>query len=1002
MSQAFSDFAILSADSLDSDDESLIGRQKLPIALADDSSAQAASGARNAFVVGGTDFVQFHSTLDHAISADSAIAPPHADPSLAPAIETGASHFAPQTDLEPWPAVFDLTTLDGTNGFQFGGTGTGTVTLSHVDINGDGFSDLLVGANIRFPDTNSPGENLIVYGKEGAFPAAITSAFLDGTNGFATLARDFEGQGFSSAGVGDVNGDGFDDLIVATDSNRYGMNGCVLFGRPTFGAFVNVTQGNGTKGFAIGGLDTYLANVAAAGDINGDGFADVIIGHAVGDNFNQHNFVVFGHAGSFPANFDLSTVDGTNGFKTSGVGTGFDGDRNGAAFSSAGDVNGDGISDVIFGAYGDNSFTGAAYVIFGHTGSFSANIDFAALNGSDGFKLTGPSTYDFAGRIVASLGDVNGDGFADIAISDGRTAATENVYVVFGHGGSFTANFDLTTLSGSNGFKLTGAGAAAPSAGDVNGDGFNDIIVGNSGGYAGLSGNAYVIFGKASGFSATFDVSTLDGTNGFRIAGETTGPNANNNTGSVVSSAGDLNGDGFADLIVAGSGTSVNHDTSVSYVIYGRLPDASVNRTGTAASQTLAGGNFDDILSGLGGNDDLYGNGGNDTLTGGTGADSYHFSSTGPANVDTVTDYSFSDGDKIDLSGLVDAHAVSAVNLSDYVRVVVSGSDLTVQADTDGTATGVTWADVAVLTGDAASLVTLQIGAQTILLAGSGNDTVTAPSGVTPKLFDLSGGGDDTATGGPGNDGFSFAAAYTPADHVDGGGGTNDQIALQGDYSAGVTLSGSSIANVEVMALLPGFSYNFTTTDDLVAGGQSLTFWAINLTGSDHATINGSAETDGTFNFYLGQGNDTAIGGAGADLFYGEGGADTLTGNGGADVFASRVVTDSTGANYDTITDFTAGTDKFDLPVAVSAIDATVAAGALSTASFDTDLATAVNAGHLAIHHAVLFTPDTGTLATHTFLIVDTNGTAGYQAGADYVFDVTGGSLGGLAAGDFI
>jgi Ca2+-binding RTX toxin-like protein len=86
-----------------------------------------------------------------------------------------------------------------------------------------------------------------------------------------------------------------------------------------------------------------------------------------------------------------------------------------------------------------------------------------------------------------------------------------------------------------------------------------------------------------------------------------------------VSSAGDINGDGFADLIVGDSG--VSDYAGASYVIFGQKPDTAVVRTGTNASQTLAGGDHNDVLRGLGGNDHLYGNGGNDFLDGGTGAD---------------------------------------------------------------------------------------------------------------------------------------------------------------------------------------------------------------------------------------------------------------------------------------------------------------------------------------------------------------------------------------------
>jgi hypothetical protein len=128
-------------------------------------------------------------------------------------------------------------------------------------------------------------------------------------------------------------------------------------------------------------------------------------------------------------------------------------------------------------------------------------------------------------------------------------------YVVFGKSGGFAATINLSTLDGTNGFRLDGvaafdlSGISVSSAGDVNGDGFDDLIVGADVGAdpnGSNSGSSYVVFGKSGGFAATINLSTLDGTNGFRLDGVA----ANDRSGRSVSSAGDVNGDGFDDLIV--------------------------------------------------------------------------------------------------------------------------------------------------------------------------------------------------------------------------------------------------------------------------------------------------------------------------------------------------------------------------------------------------------------------------------------------------------------------
>ena len=135
------------------------------------------------------------------------------------------------------------------------------------------------------------------------------------------------------------------------------------------------------------------------------------------------------------------------------------------------------------------------------------------------------------------------------------------------------------------------------------------------------------MFGKASGFAANLDLSTLDGTNGFKLSGVAAG----DYSGCSVASAGDVNGDGFADLIV---GARAEPTALFRRELCGVRPppDTAVNRTGTDASQTLAGGDFNERSSGLGGDDTLYGNGGNDKLDGGAGNDTLN----GGAGNDTL------------------------------------------------------------------------------------------------------------------------------------------------------------------------------------------------------------------------------------------------------------------------------------------------------------------------------------------------------------------------------
>jgi hypothetical protein len=190
--------------------------------------------------------------------------------------------------------------------------------------------------------------------------------------------------------------------------------------------------------------------------------------------------------------------------------------------------------------------------------------------------------------------------------------------------------------------------------------------------------------------------------------------------------------------------------------------------------------------------------------------------------------------------------------------------------------------------------------------------------------------------------------------------------------------------NVEKIVLAAGFNYKLTTSNTTVASGQTLTINGAALSASNVLTFSGAAETDGHF---------IIIGGLGADK---------LTGGALLDTFTYTSAAQSTSTHYDTITGFNFSKDIFDTPGAagtITGINAKVTSGTLSTSAFDANLTTAMS-GHLTAHHAILFTPTAGTLSGATFLVVDLNGTAGYQSGHDLVIRMSGAS-GTLAAGGF-
>jgi len=442
---------------------------------------------------------------------------------------------------------------------------------------------------------------------------------------------------------------------------------------------------------------------------------------------------------------------------------------------------------------------------------------------------------------------------------------------------------------------------------------------------------------------------------------------------------------------------------------------------GGMGNDRLTGGAGDDSFHPRQGNDTVYGMGGDDTIVMGadfTAADAID----GGDGTDTVTlsgDYATTplvllSATVIDTGkGLLVLHPATMVN----VEKLSLGAGYSYNITTCD-ATVAAGATLKVSAGglDASNSLVFDGSAETdgkfSFIGGAGDDTLIGGSGA--DKFDLTKGGSDVADGGGGKDTFYVGAARTGSFFIDGGAGT-DTVNLAGDYSAGLTFGPSTkvsaeklvvasgnlptrkadfeMVNVEKLDLASGYSYKLVTDDATVASSAALSVDGSALGSSDWLVFDGSAETDGRFAISGGGGNDTLTGGAGADsiaggegnnVIRGNGGADKLSAGSGADTFVYGPASDSSGNTFDTITGFDAAADKIDLWTKVYGVDPAVNSGKLWSSSFDTNLASILN-GKLKAHHAVLVTPSAGTYAGQEFLVIDTNGVAGYQAGADLV-----------------
>ncbi|TXI16782.1 MAG: hypothetical protein E6Q62_10775 [Nitrosomonas sp.] len=501
--------------------------------------------------------------------------------------------------------VINLSSLDGTNGFRMDGVTDGDhsgFSVSNAgDVNGDGFDDVIMGAPLANPSEGNGyplGSSYVVFGKASGFSAAIALSSLDGNNGFRLdggTAHILERSGSSVSGAGDINGDGYDDLVVGAPraASYYGDSidgySYVVLGKATgFNAALDLSS----SGFGMAGsYESYLGgSVSSAGDINGDGFDDVIIGAS---GYRNTSYVFFGKTSGFSTT-SLNRLDGSNGFWIIS-------DNSGSPVSSAGDVNGDGFDDVIVGG-------SVSYVVFGKATGFDARLDVINLDGDSGFSVTGEA----GNRSVSDAGDVNGDGIDDFTVGNS---------VIFGRISGFGATLDVASLDGSNGFRLYGSGGIIGSAGDVNGDGFDDVIAGGADVKGDGSGSSYVVFGKSSGFDAILDLANLNENAGFRLDGAAAGDKA----GFSVSGAGDVNDDGFDDLLIGAPEASPNDVTQAgsSYVIFGRSDFGGGGDVipGTPGDDVLRGTLAAEIFEAGDGNDLLIGRGGVDVFRGGTGVD---------------------------------------------------------------------------------------------------------------------------------------------------------------------------------------------------------------------------------------------------------------------------------------------------------------------------------------------------------------------------------------------
>jgi hypothetical protein len=513
------------------------------------------------------------------------------------------------------------------------------------DVNGDGLADLLIGAPYAGPGGRYDyyaGESYVVFGKPDGAPVELRDVQA-GRGGFAIRgSAEGDRSGSSVSGGGDVNGDGLADLLIgawsADPEGRYDAGeSYVVFGKPD-GAVVELSDVQaGRGGFAIRGSARYDrsgSSVSGAGDVNGDGLADLLIGapgaRPGGRDRAGESYVVFGKPDG--ALVDLQDVQaGRGGFVIRGSAAE---DFSGLSVSGAGDVNGDGLADLLIGAPGpgfDPRQAGESYVVFGKPDGAVVELSDVQA-GRGGFAIRGSAEGDRSGESVSGAGDVDGDGLADLLIGaryanpEGRYRAGES-YVVFGKPDGAVVELQ-DVQAGRGGFAIRGSAAGHRSgwsvsgAGDVDGDGLADLLIGarfaHPVGRFNSAGESYVVFGKPDGAPVELqDVQA--GRGGFAIRGSA----ERDYLGLSVSGAGDVNGDGLADLLIGAWGAAGRYSGGESYVVFGKpdgapvdLRDVQAGRGGFAIRGRGSAGYSGWSVSGAG---DVNGDGLADLLIGAPG-----------------------------------------------------------------------------------------------------------------------------------------------------------------------------------------------------------------------------------------------------------------------------------------------------------------------------------------------------------------------------------------------